>query len=286
MKTNIIIFSKNRTLQLKSLLLSLRHYSDVPEENIIVIYKTDPEISYEPLREQFACSFIEQCDFLKDVQIAVYGNDSDYVWFMVDDLIYRDSFSLGTIEKFLDEHKDVDSFCLRLGKNIKKGRQPQFLSEKDGICIWNTAEDQGKYWNYFWELCSSFYRRELVIEYLQKCRPERETFPNPFEFHYYACMPTTRISGMVKIINNIRFMFRKKSARVACFDKSKCFIHGINLVAELDDKREETYNVKELHQKMLDGYIIDFKSMNDVELDTPSPGHEYFKMIKETTKEI
>ncbi len=280
MKSLPIIFSKNRTLQLKSLLLSLRHFSDVPEEDIHVIYKSDPGISYEPLISQFKCRFMRQGQFLEDIRRIVGENPSDYVWFMVDDLIYRDEFSLKTVESFMDAHKDVESFCLRLGRNVRKGRQPDFRSMEDGILVWDTDASLGRYWNYFWELCSSFYRRPLVLDYLGKCRPDKETFPNPFEFHYYACMPTTRTSGLLKLYIALRFPFSKKSNRLACFEKSKCFIHGVNLVAELSEPREETYSIKDLHQRMLDGYVIDFKRMAEIELDTPSPGGKYFKLIK------
>lgn len=282
MKTKTIIFSKNRTLQLKSLLLSLRYYSDAPEENITIIYKADEGIDYSPLFEQFPkCEFRKQSSFLEDIRDIVMQNISDYVWFMVDDLIYRENFSLSLIENFMDTNPDVDAFCLRLGRNIKKGKQPNLISRGNGILVWDTDKTLGKYWNYFWELCSSIYRRELVLKYLKKCRPEKETFPNPFEFHYYACMPNTRATDLLSFYIALRFPFSKKSNRIACFENSKCFIHGINLVAELNDNREETYSVIDLHKKMLDGYIIDFKNNIVPELDTPSPGHKFCKIVKE-----
>jgi hypothetical protein len=259
----------------------MRHYSDAPEENINVIYKADDGISYEPLTKEFKCKFIRQRNFLDDIRKIIRATESDYVWFMVDDLIYREDFSLKRIENYLDSHKDVEAFCLRLGKNITaKGGQPGFIRDNDGILVWDSAERQGKYWNYFWELSSSIYRRELVLEYLSKCRPKKETFPNPFEFHYYACMPTTRTTGLLKFYIALRFPFRKKSRRVACFKSSKCFTHGVNLVAELNVKRPETYSCKELHQKMLDGYIVDF--ISPVELDTPNPGGQFFRLVKES----
>jgi hypothetical protein len=281
MNTTAIIFSKNRTLQLKSLLLSMRHYSDTAEENINVIYKEEDGVSYEMLIKEFKCKFIRQGNFLEDISKIINTTKSDYIWFMVDDLIYRDDFSLGKIENYLDSHKDVEAFCLRLGKNITvKGKQPDFIRDYDDVLVWDSAEWQGKYWNYFWELCSSIYRRELVLEYLSKCRSQKESFPNPFEFHYYACMPTTRTRGLLKLYITLLFPFRKKSQRVACFKNSKCFTHGVNLVAELDDKdRPETYSYKDLHQKMLDGWIIDF--ISPIDIKSPNPGGQLFKMVKE-----
>ncbi len=280
-KTSIIIFSKNRTLQLKSLLLSLRHYSDVPEDCITIIYKADEGISYERLERQFNCKFIRQGDFLEDIKKIVRGSSSDYIGFMVDDLIFREAFSLASVERLLDANPKLDSFCLRLGRNITdKGPQPDFVSEKDGIIEWNTQKGLGKHWNYFWELSSSIYRRGHVLAYLSKCRPQRETFPNPLEYHYYACMPNTRTSGLLGLYLRIRHPLLQRSMRVACFESSKCFTHGVNLVAELDDKdRQESHSYKDLHQKMLDGWIVDF--ISPVDIKSPNPGGQLFKLVKE-----
>lgn len=281
-KTTAIIFSKNRTFQLKSLLLSLRYYSDVQEDCINVIYKADEGVSYQPLEQQFKCKFLRQNNFLQDIKKIVNKSNSDYIWFMVDDLIYRDNFSIRKVENYLDSNEDIDSFCLRLGKNITtKGRQPNFIRDDNGILVWDTKKGQGKHWNYFWELSSSIYRKKLVQEYLSKCLPDKETFPNPFEYHYYSSMPNTRSRGLVGLYLKLRYPLRRRSAKVACFEVSKCFTHGVNLVAEINDKnRAESYSFKELHQKMLDGWIVDF--LSPIEPNSPNPGDKFFKLIKET----
>lgn len=280
-KTHIIIFSKNRTLQLKSLLLSLKHYSGIDEKNITVLYKADPEISYETLINEFNCKFVKQGDFLQDVTNIINGSGAEYIGFMVDDLIFYGSFNCDVIENFMDSRKDVDGFTLRLGKNIKRGNAPDFKDAGNGIVTWDTARSQGKYWNYFWELSSSIYRKGLVMKYISRCRPEKERFPNPFEAHYYTCMPTTRCDGIVRLVNSIRFVFNRKSARVACFEKSKCFTQGVNLVADIGAERKEFHSIEELHNKMLEGYVADYLSLKDVETENPQPGPTFFKLVKE-----
>lgn len=280
-KTHLIIFSKNRTLQLKSLLLSLRHYSDVDESRITVIYKADQGISYEPLANEFKCNFLKQGNFLADVANTVNGTDAEYIGFMVDDLIFYGDFKWAAIEELMDSRKDIESFSLRLGKNIKRGQDPDFKDAGNGIITWDTARDQGRYWNYFWDVSSSIYRKEIVVKYISRCRPEKEHFPNPFEAHYYTCMPTTRCDGIVRLVNSIRFFFNKKSGRVACFEKSKCFIQGVNLVADINDDRKEFYSVAELHRKMLEGYVADYRTLKDVEADRPQVEQKYFKLVKE-----
>ena len=77
MKTTLIIFSKDRTLQLKSLLLSIKANYDIPEKDIFIIYKnTIKKISFEALKEEFGVNFIEQGDFLQDIKDIVFNTKS------------------------------------------------------------------------------------------------------------------------------------------------------------------------------------------------------------------
>ena len=283
MSVSLVIFSKDRTLQLKSLLLSIRANYPVAEENIHVIYKNSIEgISYEPLIRKFDCDFIKQGDFLDDVKNIVKGSSGEYFQFMVDDLIVTNEVSPEFIVKFMDSHTDVDSFCFRMGTNIKCGRQPDFDMPEDGVIVWNTSKKWGKHWNYAWDVSSSLYRRKTVEEYLSKCRHRRETFPNPFEDHYYSCMPSTKPLPLhVELVNATRFFFRKKSMRIASFEKSVCFTQGVNLVADIEDDREQQYDPSTLHQKMLDGFVVDYNSLRDIYPEQPNAGHAFFKLIKE-----
>lgn len=281
MGTKIIVFSKNRTLQLKSLLLSLRDFSDVSEEDISVLFVDSEGIDYGVLEKDFKCEFVKQKNFLGDVKRLVSENDAEYILFMVDDLIFRNEFSIKEIERFLGMHPEIEAFSFRLGENIE-GPLPQFMQHSEGVLVWETETSLGKHWNYFWELSGTMYRKKHVMEYLHKCRPDRENFPNALEYHYYACMPTVRTEGIKGMINNLRFFFRKKSHVMASFFRSKCFTQGVNLVADINDERKETFSPLELHRKMLDGYIIDYKSLKDTDVHTPNPGHEHFKLIKES----
>lgn len=284
MKTNVIIFSKDRTLQLKSLLLSLRHYSDISEDRIHVLYVCKEEaVDYKPLKKEFGCHFHEQNDFLADLKSIVKSGNPDFVMFMVDDLIFRAPFSIAKIEDTMDERKDLDAFCPRMGKHIECEPKPVFEPIENDLIMWETSEKLGRYWNYFWELSSSLYRRELVEKYLSRCRPLKESFPNPLEWHYYVCMPSTHLIGndLIKLIIGLRFLFAKKKNRIACFDKSICLTQGVNLVANRASENDTVFTPAELHQKMLEGYVVDFKCLEHVELRTPQPGGEFFRLILE-----
>ena len=210
-KTEIIIFSKNRTLQLKSLLLSLKDNSDIREEWINIIYIEDINISYKSLIDQFNCNFVLQTDFLSDLTNIINNSKSNYVLFMVDDLIFRDGFRLKEIEKFMDKYKDVDCFSLRLGKNIKDAGKTDFSIRDGSILVWDTSYKLGYAWKYFWEVSSSIYRIEHVVKYLNKCNVRKISFPNPFESHYYSCMPSCIGNGLLRIANALRFFNKGKS---------------------------------------------------------------------------
>jgi len=283
MKTTLIIFSKDRTLQLKSLLLSIKANYSIPEKDIFIIYKnTIKDVSFEPLKEEFEANFIEQKDFLQDIKNIVYNTKSDYIQFMVDDLIVPRKIDLHQVEEFLNDHPEVDSFCFRMGQNIKCGTQPDFKVYDDNILVWETSKKWGKHWNYSWDMSSSLYRKEIVIKYLKKCRHDKETFPNPFEDHFYTCMPSTAPRPLIiNVINAIRFCFCKKSMKIACFTESKCFTQGVNLVADIKgDDREQQFDPISLHKKMMEGFVIDFESLKTIKPQEPNAGHLNFKLKK------
>lgn len=88
-----VLFSKNRTLQAKSCINSLISLSDVDPEDITVLYTDSDDISYEQLKKEFSCRFVKQTDFYKDIIDIVKGSPKSFIGFMVDDLIFRRTFS-------------------------------------------------------------------------------------------------------------------------------------------------------------------------------------------------
>ena len=286
--TDIIIFSKRRSLQLKSLLKSINHYSDIRDEEISVIYTTVPEVPYDSLTTQFGCRFIQQGDFLSDLRGIVEGSDNDYVLLMVDDLIFKDSFSLRGIERFLDSSPEADCFSLRLGKNIQDGRAPQFSAAGEDMLVWETRKGLGRLWNFFWEVSASVYRKTLVTKYLRQCSSRKVSYPNPLESRYYSQMPTHyrgRGSGIKQLLISLRFLGANKTNRMACFERSKCFTHGVNLVAERSIGYKTVAGPEELHRKMQEGFIVDYLSIAQVENIWPNAGKKYFRLIKESPGE-
>ena len=286
-KTLIIIFSKDRTLQLKSLLRSIRYHSDIQDDEIAVLYTTSPDIPYESLITEFGCNFVRESSFFADVKQIIDQSEATYVQFMVDDLIFRAEYRLRTVEAFLDKNRDVDCFSPRLGKNIQDGLAPQFGSRDDGFLVWDTADGLGRTWNYFWEISSSVYRRELVDQYLNRCDPRKVTYPNPFEYFYYGRMPSYLgpTNGIRGLVNRARFLGARRFNRMACQAKSTCFTQGVNLVAGRDIEYRTTFEPFELHQRMLEGFIIDYVSLHGVANRKPNAGSGDFRLTRDNPRE-
>jgi hypothetical protein len=281
--TDIIIFSKHRTLQLRSLLKSIGHYSDISEDEITVLYVESEDIPYNDLRSEFQCRFVPQGSFLHDLRKIVDESSADYVCWMVDDLIFKDSFSMRAVESILDRNPDIDCFSLRLGRNIKDGTPPEFSMREDGVLVWETRRRPTKAWDKFWEVSGSIYRKELVSEYLRKCNPENVSYPNPLESHYSVRMPSRfrPKSRWKKLLLDIRFLASDNSHRMGCFEWSKCFTQGVNLVAEREIDYQTMASPQELHQKMKDGFIIDYRSIHGVENVWPNAGRKYFRLVND-----
>lgn len=282
-KTRIVIFSKYRTLQLKSLLRSIRHYSDIDEDEITVLYVENEEIPYDDLKSEFRCRFVRQGNFLQDLLSIVDGSDSEYVCWMVDDLILKDRLSMRAVESFLDRNRDIDCFSLRLGKNIQDGSFPDFDVREDGVLVWETEKGTRKTWDKFWEVSGSIYRKELVSKYLNKCSPDKVSYPNPLESHYAVRMPTylRPRNRWKRLLLDVRFLISDKSNLMCCFEQSKCFTLGVNLVADREIEYESEASPQELHQKMMDGFIIDYRSIQGVENAWPNAGRKYFSLVRD-----
>ena len=206
----------------------------------------------------------------------------DYVFFMVDDLIFRDGFSQRMIERFMDANRDVDSFSLRLGRNIRDDVEPKFSPQDSEVLVWETSRRLGRSWKYFWELDSSTYRRDLVWKYLQKFDPRKVSFPNPLEQYYYSCMPTFARGGprIKQLAVEARFIFANKVNRIACFTRSKCFSQGVNLVAARNIDYDTKFDTLELHRKMEEGYLIDHESLKGFENTKPNVGSAHFRLVR------
>jgi len=196
-------------------------------------------------------------------------------------LIVSDKINVSEIEKLFKKDHSLDCFSLRLGKNIIDKPLPNFNNYNNNIITWATSKNIGKIWNYFWELSSSIYRKEFVLDYIKKCRKDKEYYPNPLESHYYSCMPSFVTGPLRQLFIFENYCFKNKSNKMASFNKSRCFTIGVNKTADDKIHSKQLHNPVDLHEKMLEGYIIDFKSLIGEQVQWPNAGSKFFKLIKD-----
>ena len=277
--TQILIFSKERTLQLNSLIQSLLYYSDVSQEDITVLFKDSEEISYKSLINKYSCNFHQERSFLTDVKNIIQNNRKQYCMFLVDDFIVRDNFSISVMESVLRSPNGITAFSLRLGSNIKDYQSPEFVTLPHSVLSWRTNKKYGKSWNYIWELSSSMYERSFVTDYLNQCDPEYVDFPNPLESYYYGCNPSQYVTKN-RLLRKLKFLGKHEARGMASFSISKGFTQGVNLVANRNIEYKDLYTPKSLHEKFLDGYGIDYISLKNINNEKPNAGTSHFKLIK------
>lgn len=173
-KTDIILYSYNRPMQLYALLESLDYYVDGVGQ-ISVIYRADDEYqpAYEKVIAQFASTeFMRQQNPPNDFKIltlqAFCKTHNDYVLFGVDDDIVKDFVDLQECVSLLEKYSAY-GFYLRLGKNLtycyamaQAQKLPNFIIEEDDVCAWLFAQGECD-WNYPNNLDMTVYRKKDLV---------------------------------------------------------------------------------------------------------------------------
>ena len=123
-------------------------------------------------------------------------------------------------------------------------------------------------------------------EYIGKCDARKVSYPNPLESYYYSCMPS-HIGGHAakRLLTAIKSVGTRRRKTMACFERSKCFTQGVNLVAERDIEYKTVFGPRELHAKMEEGFVIDHESLREIDNTRPNVGSKYFHLIKVAREE-
>lgn len=265
---NILIFSKNRPLQLDLCLNSFLDNSiDEKNNDITVLYKVDPEykhayknliLEYEEIR------FIEEEDFETDVLNII--SEKPYVLFVTDDTIFIHHFYLDNIINFVEQNEIILGFSLRLGKNIKycysmdmPQSMPACLYFND-ICVFNWTE--GTYdFGYPLEVSSSLYRTDDILEILKN-----KKFKNP--------------NILEATIDYNKIYYNRRKPFLACFVKSLAFSSPMNLTQCYNNNRnsrKEEFSPLRLLERYNNGFRIPLMTfMNFI----PTSPHQEVNLLK------
>ena len=210
-ESTIIVFSKDRPMQLHAYLESLKKATGCNETDIYVLFKEISPICYDKVREYFPnVNWIPEKHFAKQLYDIVL-KAKDYIMFGCDDVVFVNDFDLHKAEVCLKENVDVFGFSFRLGRNIKP--IPRKLWKNQDIYLWDWAENTGHY-GYPWELDCTLYRKEDVIAILSKIGDVKS--PN-----YLESIPEEKPN---------EYILRRKMA--AYYEDSKAIVITVNRVQD------------------------------------------------------
>ncbi|MEI8390337.1 MAG: hypothetical protein WCG23_10695 [bacterium] len=256
---SIIVFSKDRTLQLHGYLESLLYFSEISAKNITVLYRDSEKISYDKVISSFPdINWVKENNFFEDLKKAV-SDSKDFIMFGCDDVIFKSEFNIGTIIKTLSNNNDIFGFSLRLGKNIIP--LPEKFIENTDCLEWNWKNTTAPHWNYPWELDSTIYRKNDVLEIISDSSLDLKN-PNYLE-------------GDIAI-NLDKFIKRE---HLASYKNGKSIVITVNRVQDTHPNHFDTSastDPETLHQKYLDGYRLDIPAISKLKNKIIHVGSKYF----------
>jgi len=229
---NIVIFSKDRAMQLDALLNSWSiHSEDKDIYTSIVIFKASDAKN----RQQYLClkmaypnvRFVEEVDFKLETIEACQG--SQYTIFLVDDAVFIKPFSLGSVINKFQTYPDIIGFSFRLGKNTdycymrnKDQKVPEFSAIGDGVLKYNWTLAEYDF-GYPLEVSSSMYRTNEILPLIKNLN-----FRNPNTLELELAQQAQQYSEANKYL--------------MCFEDSVAFCNPINMVQSVFINNRVAYN--------------------------------------------
>lgn len=219
-KLHFIIFSKNRPSQIDLLIRSIKKMIK-GNFSISVIYTYSNKIFLEGYRKLIELNkdiefLSEKKGHLKSQILNVIKNsDSKYISLLVDDIVFINKFEIEQITKLL---KNLDTFSLRLGKNIKWSYanqkvqiQPNFIfnnKKKNNFLIWDSKKNINLGdWSYMFSLDGNIFHNTelfLITKLIRFDTPNQyETQGNILASLLFRKYGAFRISKLLNIPDNI-----------------------------------------------------------------------------------
>lgn len=242
---NIIVFSKDRALQLELFLRSFNTFVKNPLDykvSVLYTYSTPSfKLGYDWLiREKSAnVNFVKEENFKKDT-IYLIDPSKLYTVFFVDDIVFKEPFEFydDKMNMFIN-NQSIACLSLRLHPYLvycyaesRNMKQPTF----DRNNIFNWTKETGDY-GYPMSQDGHIFRTHQIQqmhEYLE----------------YHA--PNT-------LEGKLHLQRKKMPPLMICYDKSKIINNPINRVQFASINRCGNISAESLNDKFLDGYLIDLK---------------------------
>lgn len=269
--TDLLIFSKDRPMQLYALLESVGRYVSGLNK-VTVLYRTSSskfDSGYQIVKNDFAhVDYIQQApkpakDFWPLTQKAIFDSPAPYIMFAVDDDMVVDEVDCDQCTQLLDAHDALYGFYLRLGSNIchsyaanKATPVPplqQVATSKHGaIYYWQFKDQQGG-WGYPNTVDMTIYRKRDVQKVFDLFNGTiQPKHPNDFEgwWHGYFSPSVMPLYGL-------------------CFHTSKIINVPANVVSDWNNRHENSYSADELLRSFVAGYKIDIAPLHKFEGNAP-----------------
>jgi len=180
---DVVIFSKNRPMQLHALLDSMHKLTDCKKSaNVTVIYKYEEKYvaALENIKKTFeSINFKSQTDFKSDVTNVLASNFNRFCTFLVDDIIFKEPVSLANVCHLLNSNSSVLTYSMRMGTHLNfcyPTNSPQPVPDgmvQNGMFVWQWRNSQGD-WGYPISLDGHVFRKNDVTRWMS-----RIDFSNP-----------------------------------------------------------------------------------------------------------
>lgn len=250
MDLNIVIFSKNRALQLDCLLKSIKDNFKAPVSYISVLYKSDDNFyadGYNKLKKLYSINWVSQSNFKDDLFgiVSKHGKNS-FTMFLVDDNVVFRPFTYDILNKYTEE---VGFISTRVDRSYL-GSLPIFMyTEKYLLWDWATGSNP---WNYPFSVDGNIHKTSQIMDLLASTN-----FRAPNTLEEYG---TTFLQN------------RHSSYPLAIAPLEACTINiPLNKVqTEYETAFPTTMEVEYLNTKYLEGFYID---LNPIYKLTPSNCH-------------
>ncbi len=266
MKTNLIIFSKNRACQLELLLTSIERFAPNLFDGITVLYKALDEylVAYHKLIEMKPnIKFVRETNFRSDV-LTLIDDSYDFTSFLVDDAVFYGEVT-NTKEEICNEiTDDVVCFSLRLGKNCCYSHPANLHytlgphQDFGNMMKFNFREQQAGDFSYPLSVDGHIFKTTFLKTL---CLGVNYSNPNSLEsalqsFYWTKLLPENIVS----------------------FNESKLVSIPVNLVNTTFNNRhglEFFISEEELNERFMTGYLIDLDQLNFSNINGPHKEIKY-----------
>lgn len=254
----LVIFSKDRPFQLRSLIASVKeNFSGLSK---IIVIHTASSVSmsnrYKKLASSFKNGIIkfieEKDDFKKNLNQVLFQVKTTHIIFSVDDILLFDRVILEDLEYVI---KKNNIFSLRLGQNINfsymssanQTTPKKFKRHKGDIISWKISD--GKYdFSYPFSLDMHIFSSKLI-----------KTISNYLFFNSVNSYESA-LNIITKYVSNWE---------IYSFNNSKCVNLPFNKIQNENDNNSAGFDYKELNFDFDNNKIYDFKSIKINHINSP-----------------